>query len=140
MLSDVSLSFDHRSLEREQVIKWIISTPWGQKRTPSDISVAFDNSIVGGAYLKGQQVAVIRIVTDKRFFAYIADLFVAELHRRRGIGLALIEAAMKYPDCEQVDNWMVTTRDASGYFRKYGFRSIDGEKNLVIRRAEFLRH
>lgn len=64
--------------------------------TDDACATAVRNSVCIGAYM-GQQVGLIRFVTDGALFSSLTELYVAELCRGRGIGTALLGAAFADP-------------------------------------------
>jgi len=61
------------------------------------------------------------LVTDLATFAYLADVFVLESHRGRGLSKWLMESAMDHPDLRRVRRWHLVTRDAHGLYARFGF-------------------
>jgi GNAT superfamily N-acetyltransferase len=78
-------------------------------------------SRVVGLYHDGRQIGFCRAVAaDGLTFVYLADVYVLEEFRGRGLGVELVR--------EMVDNgplggrsWLLHTTDAHGLYRKLGF-------------------
>ena len=85
----------------ERSIKW--SLPFGL--------YAPDGSLAGFA----------RAVTDRAVFAYVADVFVLDAHRGRGLGMWLMEALVGHPDLQGLRRWVLYTEDAHGLYERFGF-------------------
>jgi GNAT superfamily N-acetyltransferase len=73
----------------------------------------------------GRMVGFARAVSDGVALAYLADLFVLDEVRGRGLGTALVR--------EMIDNgpgagfrWMLHTADAHGLYERFGFSRPDG--------------
>ncbi|HAV63427.1 MAG TPA: GNAT family N-acetyltransferase, partial [Verrucomicrobiales bacterium] len=67
--------------------------------------------------------------------AYLADVFVIESHRGRGIGKQLIHAILDHPRLQGLRRWMLATLDAHELYRPLGFSSLQHpERFLEIRR------
>jgi GNAT superfamily N-acetyltransferase len=75
-------------------------------------------------YKHEEQVGFARVVTDRATFAYLADVFVLEEHRGRGIGKWLVEVILSHPDLQGLRRWMLATRDAHDLYRRYGFGEL----------------
>ncbi len=74
---------------------------------------------VVGLYHHGVQVGYCRTVSDGTVTAYLADVFVLDDHRGRGLGIELVrEAVLNGPP---VRRWMLHTADAHGLYAKFGF-------------------
>lgn len=67
------------------------------------------------------QVGFARAITDRATYAYLADVFVLESHRGRGLGVWLMECVMAHPDLQGLRRWSLVTRDAHGLYGKFGF-------------------
>jgi GNAT superfamily N-acetyltransferase len=83
-----------------------------------------ENSLVFGVYRGEEQVGFARVVTDYATFAYLADVFVLEAHRGRGVGKWLIEVVLSHPDLRGLRRWLLATGDAHELYRKYGFAEL----------------
>jgi len=87
---------------------------------------------VVGLYHDGDQIGFCRAATsDGMSFAYLADVYVLEEHRGRGLGEELVrEMVDRGPLADRV--WLLHTKDAHGLYRKLGF-DVPGER-LMERR------
>ena len=63
-------------------------------------------------------------ITDRATFAYLADVYVLESHRGRGLGQWLVECVTAHPDLQGLRRWNLATRDAHGLYRKLGFAAL----------------
>jgi GNAT superfamily N-acetyltransferase len=64
------------------------------------------------------------VISDRTLFAYILDVIVSGKFRRQGIGQAMINHILAHHDLKNVYQWMLTTKDAHGVYRKAGFNPI----------------
>ncbi len=71
-----------------------------------------------------RQVGFARAITDRATYAYLADVFVLEAERGRGLGSFLVEAVMAHPDLQGLRRWSLVTRDAHALYTKVGFRAL----------------
>ncbi|MDB5298242.1 MAG: acetyltransferase [Phycisphaerales bacterium] len=81
------------------------------------------SSLVVGAYhtASGHQAAYLRVISDRTTFAYLADVWVGEPHRRRGLAQAIVRYALAHPDHQGLRRWMLLTDDAHPLYRQCGF-------------------
>ena len=69
---------------------------WARGAAREIIECAVENSLCIGAYTNaGEQIGLIRAVTDYATFAWICDVFVLEPHRRKGLASAMYAHAEK---------------------------------------------
>ena len=65
--------------------------------------------------------SVSRVVSVFATFAYLADVYVLEEYRGRGLALWLMEVIRSHPRLANLRRWMLATRDAHPLYRKVGF-------------------
>ena len=107
------------------VIHDFLSTSYWAAGVPEDVvKRSVVNSLVFGVYRGKEQVGFARVVTDYATFAYLADVFVLEAHRGRGLGKWLIEVVLSHPDLRGLRRWLLATGDAHELYRKYGFAEL----------------
>lgn len=74
------------------------------------------------------------MVTDRATFAYLADVFVLETHRGRGVGKWLMETILSHPELYGLRRWMLATRDAHELYRRHGFESLERPEIFMERK------
>ena len=72
----------------------------------------------------GTQAGFARVVTDRTRFAWLADVFVLQAHRGRGLGVWLVETVLSHPELAGV-RMLLATADAHGLYERFGFRAVD---------------
>jgi N-acetylglutamate synthase-like GNAT family acetyltransferase len=91
------------------------------------------NSLCFGAFDGDAQVGFARVITDSATFGYLADVFVLESHRGRGIGRQIMHAVMTHPDLQSLRRWHLVTRDAHSLYAQFGFAPLDApERHMFI--------
>jgi GNAT superfamily N-acetyltransferase len=100
---------------------------WARWRTREDLErqLAASWRVVGAYQLNsGRMVGFARATSDGVSIAYLADLFVLDEVRGKGVGKGLVR--------EMIDNgpgagfrWMLHTADAHGLYEQFGFRRPD---------------
>jgi GNAT superfamily N-acetyltransferase len=124
--SELDLGVVHGYLKESY---WAAGVPEGVVRRSIEASLCF------GIYRGEEQVGFARVITDRATFAYLADVFVLEEHRRRGIGKWLVEAVLSHPDLQGLRRWMLATRDAHDLYRRYGFAEL-GRPEIFMERKD----
>ena len=79
-------------------------------------------------------VAFARIVTDTVTHAWLDDVFVLREHRGRGIGSALVAAALGHPAAAGAAMQLLLTADAQRLYAQHGFRPFPDPHALMVRR------
>ncbi|MEP7012767.1 MAG: GNAT family N-acetyltransferase [Acidobacteriota bacterium] len=73
---------------------------------------------------EGRQVGFARAITDGATFAYLADVYVLEELRGRGLGTFLMECVSAHPELQGLRRWSLVTRDAHSLYRRFGFGEL----------------
>jgi ribosomal protein S18 acetylase RimI-like enzyme len=110
--AESDLAFAHRELANSY---WAKNIPF------ATVKKAAENSMCLNVFIKDEQVAFARVITDKTTFAYLCDVIVAEKHQRKGIGKALMQFIMDHPDLQGLRRFTLGTKDAHGLYEKFGF-------------------
>ncbi|MBV9851341.1 MAG: GNAT family N-acetyltransferase [Armatimonadetes bacterium] len=121
----------------ERVYDWLATTYWSLNLTPGVLRRAVNgSSLVVGAYRGREQVGCLRVVSDRATFAWIADVFVTEAHRGRGLARAMVRFAFHHPEHQGLRRWMLATHDAHGVYRSLGFTPLPDPDQMMIYRPE----
>ena len=119
------VSTDPSLLDVPRVHAWLTKSYWAEGITLDAVTRSIERSIPFGAYHQGVQVGVARVISDTSTLAYVADVFVDEAHRGRGLGKLLMRAVMSHPDLQEVRRWLLGTRDAHGLYVQFGFGPLE---------------
>lgn len=111
---------------------------WARGRSRELVERSIEHSMPFGVYRDGRQVAFARAVTDRATFAWLADVFVVQEHRGRGVGVLLVEAILAHPDLLTLRRWLLATLDAHGLCRRLGFEDAP-EARFMMRETEAAR-
>ena len=74
-----------------------------------------------GLFEGSRQIGFARVVTDYATFAYLADVFILEGYRGRGLAKFLMESIVAHPRLQGLRRWLLATRDAHSLYEKFGF-------------------
>jgi GNAT superfamily N-acetyltransferase len=119
------ISTDESRLNVELVQAFLKNTYWASGIPVEIVRRSIENSLVFGVYADDEQVGFARVVTDYATFAYLADVFVLEAHRGRGLGKWMMQVITSHPRLQGFRRWMLATRDAHELYRKYGFAELE---------------
>ena len=82
------------------------------------------NSLCFGLFYKDEQVGFARLITDKATFAYVADVFILEEHRGKGLSKWLMLTIQSHPELQSLRRWLLTTKDAHGLYEQLGWTKV----------------
>jgi GNAT superfamily N-acetyltransferase len=77
-------------------------------------------SRVVGLYHGDRQVGFARALSDGHTLSYLADVYVLEEHRGRGLGVELVREAVEGSSLSAT-RWLLHTRDAQNLYARFGF-------------------
>lgn len=114
------------------VIHGFLARSYWSPGIPREIVVkAMEHSLCFGLFHEDTQVGFARIVSDCASFAYLADVFVLEDWRGRGLSKFLMKCVRSHPDLQNLRRWMLATRDAHGLYKQFGFTEISRPERLM---------
>jgi GNAT superfamily N-acetyltransferase len=120
------LDDDPARIDRDAVHRYLSAESYWARGRPRDVQAAvIDASArVVGLYHDGRQIGFSRTVTDGHVHAYLADVYVLEEFRGRGLGVELVRFSVEegpFARCR----WILHTADAHDLYRKFGFGAPD---------------
>jgi GNAT superfamily N-acetyltransferase len=123
-VSDYEITSDPSRIDVEAAHAFLSKAYWSPGIPLAVVRKAIENSLCVAALSGGKQVGLARAVTDRATFAYLADVYVLEEHRGRGLSRAMIEALLKHPDLQGLRRVLLATRDAHSLYEKFGFKPL----------------
>lgn len=94
---------------------------WARGRPRSVQDELIENATrVVGLYHEGQQVGFTRTLSDGHAQSYLADVYVLEEHRGRGLGTELVRFTVDEGPLATT-KWFLHTADAHNLYRTFGF-------------------
>lgn len=108
------------------VIHQFLSTAsyWAKGRPVELVQRSVENSFSFGLFHHERQIGFARVVTDYATFAWIADVFVLDEFRGRGLGKWLIKVIIDHPQLQGFRRWVLATKDAHALYRPFGFDDL----------------
>jgi GNAT superfamily N-acetyltransferase len=135
MNDDYSISTDKSRLDLTVIHQFLSQESYWAKNMPITlVQKSIDNSICFGLYAGEQQVGFARVVTDYTTIAYLADVFVLNEHRGRGLAKRLVQYIIDYPDLQGLRRWILVTKDAHTLYEQFGFDCPDDPKLYMQRK------
>lgn len=119
------ISTDPSRLDRTLIREFLAASYWAPGIPREVVDRSIEGSLSFGLYDGARQVGFARVVTDYATFGYVADVFVLESHRGRGLALWLMETIRAHPRLQGLRRWNLVTRDAHALYRKAGFRDAE---------------
>jgi len=128
-----TISTQRERLDTQCIHRFLTTSYWAEGITLHVVERSLEHSLPFGLYHQEQQVGFARVITDYATFVYVADVFILEEYRGRGLSLWLMETVIGHPELQGLRRWILFTRDAHGLYRKVGFTPSPTPQRLMER-------
>jgi GNAT superfamily N-acetyltransferase len=125
------ISTDPHRLDIVAIHAFLTQSYWAAGVPIDVVRKSAEHSLCFGVYRGDEQVGFARVITDRATFAYLADVYVLDAHRGKGLGVWLIETILGHPELQTLRRFMLVTRDAGELYRKFGFETPDEPSGIM---------
>jgi GNAT superfamily N-acetyltransferase len=122
---DLLLSNDKKLLNLPMIHGFLTNSYWSKNIPLETVKKGIENSMAIGLYKNQKQIGFCRIISDMASFAYVADVFVLETERGKGLAEWMMIGIRKNPDLKGLRRWMLATRDAHSLYEKTGWQLVE---------------
>lgn len=98
---------------------------WSKGISRERVEKAMQNALCFGVFEDKNQVGYARVITDYATFGYVADVFILENHRGKGLSKALMKTITEHPELQNLRRLLLATADAHGLYAQYGFNLLE---------------
>jgi GNAT superfamily N-acetyltransferase len=119
-----TVSTDSTRLDLDLIHQFLTNAYWSEGIPREVVARSIENSLCFGVFEGQRQVGFARVITDYSTYAYLADVFIVESHRGRGLAKFLMECITKNPELQGLRRWTLATRDAHSFYAKFGFEPL----------------
>ena len=120
----IELDDSKERIDRDEVYRFLSEVAYwslGRPRETQDRLIDEAARVVG-LYDDDRQIGFCRAATDGVSFVYLADVYVLEEYRGRGLGEALVREIVENGALANL-RWILHTQDMHGLYRKLGFEA-----------------
>lgn len=112
--------------------KWLSEESYWKKDIAFDvIKDAVENSFCINILFNDEQIGFGRLITDYTTFAYLADVYIVEKHRKKGLSKVMIELMLGLDWVKALRKIMLATLDAQTLYTQYGFVPINNPERFM---------
>lgn len=97
---------------------------WARGIPRETVARAIQHSLCFGVFDGAAQVAFARVVTDRATFGYLADVYVLQPYRGRGISKWMMQAVDAHPELQGLRRWALVTKDAQPLYAQFGWTPV----------------
>ncbi len=130
------ISTNPNRLDVPMLFEFLTNSYWGKGRDFELIKHSISRSLNVGLYAEDRQIGFARVVSDEMTFAYLADVFVIDEFRGKGLGKWLIDTILKLENFHPEINWLLGTKDAHGLYEQFGFSVTKRTERIMEKRYE----
>jgi len=130
---EYTITTDQSRFDITAIHAFLSQTYWSPGVPRSVVEKATANSLSFGILYGDAQVGFARVVTDKATFAYLADVYVLESHRGKGLSKRLLEFILAHEDLQGLRRFLLFTKDAHGLYAQFGFNEVQNPARVMER-------
>jgi len=122
----IELDDSKERIDRDEVHRFLSEIAYwalGRARATQDRLIDEASRVVG-LYHGERQIGFCRAASDGTSFVYLADVYVLEEYRGRGLGEELVREMVENGELGGL-RWLLHTQDMHGLYRKFGFEDPD---------------
>jgi N-acetylglutamate synthase-like GNAT family acetyltransferase len=120
------ISTDKSLLDIAFVHAYLTRSYWAEGIPYETVERSVNGAVCFGIYREedGKQIGFARLITDETTFAYLADVFIDEAYRGKGLSKWLMQVIMESDSVQGLRRFMLATRDAHGLYAQFGFSPL----------------
>jgi len=125
------ITTDRHKLDIPFIHHFLSQSYWAMGIPMETVQRSVNGSLCFGVFHDTQQIGFARVVTDQATFGYLADVFIDEAWRGRGLSKWLMEVILQHPDLQGLRRFLLATRDAHGLYRQAGFTELNNPERWM---------
>lgn len=129
--AEYAISTDPSRIDVGAVHAYLTQSYWSPGIPRAVVERAIANSLCFGLYRGAEQVGFARVVTDKATFAYLADVFILEPHRGKGLSKWLMESITAHEDLQGLRRFTLATKDAHSLYEQFEFKPLANPSHMM---------
>src|ERR1700733_8039085 len=130
-MSSYEITCDKSRFDVVAIHRFLTQSYWSPGVPIGVVERAIANSLCFGIFRGRDQVGFARVIPDKATFAYLADVYVLEAHRGKGLSKWLLEVIRGHADLQGLRRFMLATWDAHGLYAQFGFTPLANPSGMM---------
>lgn len=130
-IGEFTISNDRQLLNTGLIHDFLKESYWAKDIPFEILLTSIENSFSIGMYNGQGQVGFGRIVTDYATFGYLADVFILEPYRGKGLSKAFMKYVMALDFVKNFRRFALGTKDAHGLYAQFGFTSLKSPGRMM---------
>lgn len=126
------ISTDKSKLDINIIHSYLSKESYWNKNIPLEtVKKGIEGSVCFGIYNGSNQIGFARVITDGASFGYLADVFILESFRGKGLSKWLMQCILEYPGFKNFRRWLLATKDAHGLYSQFGFKVLEHPERMM---------
>jgi N-acetylglutamate synthase-like GNAT family acetyltransferase len=130
--NNFTISIDKNKIDIDYVHEFLSHSYWSPGVPIETVKKAMSGSLCFGMYDNDKQIGYARMVTDTATFAYLADVFIDENYRGKGLAKWLVKTILAHPDLQGLRRILLATKDAHALYKQVGFIAINNPERYMV--------
>lgn len=126
-----TITTDKSKIDVNYVHQFLTRSYWAAEISIDIVQQSIAGSICFSVFHQDRQIGFARVITDEATFAYLADVFIDESHRGKGLSKWLMQVIMSYPTFQNFRRFLLATRDAHGLYKQFGFEPMNNPERWM---------
>jgi len=135
-IGDYLVSTNPDKLDLTVIHGYLSRSYWAEEIPFETVKRSVEHSLCFGVYTAGKQIGFARVISDYTTFAYLADVFILEEERGKGLSKFLMECILKHKELQGLRNFSLMTQDAHSLYARYGFKNIPKPENFMAKKID----
>ena len=128
---DYQISTDKMRLDVPAIHNFLVNAYWSKGRPLDVVRHSVEHSLCFGLYHQQDQIGFGRVISDFSTFAYLADIYVMNQYRGRGLGKRLLTCITQHDQLQGLKRWLLVTADAHSFYEAYGFSPLTSPERFM---------
>jgi len=133
---DYLISTDKSKIDIIAVHAYLTRSYWSENIPFEIVKRSIEHSLCFGVYNKTKQIGFARVISDNTTFAYLADVYILEDERGKGLSKWLMECILNHKELQGLRNFSLMTKDAQSLYERYGFKNLEEPKRFMAKRID----
>ncbi len=125
------ISTNDTEFDINYIHQFLSNSYWAENIPIETVKRSINGSLSFAVLIGNKQIGFARVITDQSTFAYLADVFIDETYRGKGLSKWLMEVILHHPSLQGLRRFMLATRDAHDLYAKFGFTPIAEPQRLM---------
>jgi N-acetylglutamate synthase-like GNAT family acetyltransferase len=132
MTNNYRVSTDQQDFNIAAIHDFLTNCYWAKGIPMATLQTAINNSLCFAVLCpQNETVGFARMITDKATFAYLADVYILDAHRGKGLSKRLMQVIVQHPELQGLRRTVLATRDAHGLYEQFGYKALANPQTFM---------